>query len=36
MDSVECKNIFISDNEIERSQAFNEIWQMVVNLMINK
>ena len=35
MDTIECKNIFVSDNETERSQAFNEIWQMIVNLMIN-
>ena len=35
MDTIECKNIFVSDNEPERSQAFNEIWQMIVNLMIN-
>ena len=36
MDTIEYKNIFVSDNEIERNQVFNEIWQMIVNLMVNK
>ena len=36
MDTVICENIFVSVNETERSQSFNEIWQTVVNLMINK
>ena len=36
MDTVICENIFASVNETERSQSFNDIWQVVVNLMINK
>lgn len=36
MDTVICENIFVSANETERSQTFNDIWQTVVNLMLNK
>ena len=36
MDTVICENIFVSVNATERNQSFNEIWQTVVNLMINK
>lgn len=36
MDIVICKNIYVSDNEAERAKAFNDIWQKIVNLMINK
>lgn len=33
---VDIVNIFVSDNEEDRSQAFNDIWQQIVNLMVNK
>ena len=36
MDTIICKNVFVSTNETERMQAFNEVWQVVVNLMLNK
>ena len=36
MDTVICENIFVSTNEAERSQSFNDICQTVVNLMLNK
>ncbi len=36
MDSIVCENVFVSANETEKSQAFNEVWQMVVNMIINK
>ncbi len=36
MDKIVCKNVFISKSETDRSYAFNEIWQVVVNLMLNK
>ena len=36
MDTVICENIFVSENETEKCQAFNDIWQVVVNLMLNK
>lgn len=36
MDTIVCKNIFFSEDEEERKKRFNEIWQIVVNLMINK
>lgn len=36
MDTVICENIFVSANETEKCQAFNDIWQVVVNLMLNK
>ncbi len=36
MDTIVCENVFVSDNETERMQAFNEVWQVVVNLMLNK
>lgn len=36
MNQVVCKNIFISDTEKERSKAFNEVWQNIVNLIINR
>lgn len=35
MDTIVCNNIFISDDETERSQAFNDIWQKIVNLIEN-
>ena len=27
MDTIVCKNIFLSNEETEREQAFNEVWQ---------
>ena len=36
MCKVESKNIFISNNDDERNKKFNEIWQNIVRLMINK
>ena len=36
MDTVICENIFVSENETERSQSFNDVWQSVVNLMLNR
>lgn len=33
---VVCKNVFISDSDEERSKAFNEVWQNIVNLMVNR
>ncbi len=36
MDTVICENIYVSVNEAERSQSFNDIWQTVVNLTLNK
>ncbi len=36
MDTIVCENIFLSSNEAEREQAFNEVWQRIVNLMLNK
>lgn len=36
MERVSCENIFVSADETERCQAFNEVWQMIVNLMINR
>lgn len=36
MDTIVCENVFVSTNETEKSQAFNEVWQMVVNMIINK
>ena len=36
MDTIVCENIFVSENETDRSQAFNEVWQSVVKLMLNK
>lgn len=36
MDTIVCKNIFLSSNEAEREKAFNEIWQKIVNLIVNK
>ena len=36
MDSIVCENVFVSANETEKSQAFNEVWKMVVNMIINK
>lgn len=36
MDTIICENVFVSANETERNQAFNEVWQVIVNLMLNK
>lgn len=36
MNTIVCENVFVSANETERMQAFNEVWQVVVNLMLNK
>lgn len=36
MESIMCENVFVSASETERMQAFNEVWQVVVNLMLNK
>ncbi len=36
MYKVVCKNVFVSDSDKERSKAFNEVWQNVVNLIINR
>lgn len=36
MESIVCINIFESTDEIERNQNFNEIWQRIVKLMVNK
>lgn len=36
MDTIICKNIFVSSNETKRSQSFNEVWLKIVNLIINK
>lgn len=36
MDTIVCKNIFLSTNETEREQSFNEIWQKIVNLIVNE
>lgn len=36
MDTIICENVFVSKNETERSQAFNEVWQLIVKLMLNK
>ena len=29
-------NVFISTNDEERIKKFNEVWQKIVNLSINK
>lgn len=36
MDTIVCTNIFLSDKENERSQAFNEVWQKIVNSIVNR
>lgn len=36
MDTIICENVFVSTNETDRKQAFNNVWQVVVNLMLNK
>lgn len=36
MDTIICKNIFLSTNETERNQAFNEVWQRIINLIVNR
>ncbi len=36
MDTIICENVFDSASETDKSQAFNKIWQLVVNLMLNK
>ncbi len=36
MDTIVCKNIFLSNEETEREQAFNEVWQRIVNLIVNR
>ena len=33
---MDTMNIFISTNEKERKENLNNVWQMVVNLIINK
>lgn len=33
---IVCKNIFISNDEKERCQEFNIIWQRIVNLIVNR
>lgn len=35
MDIVVCKNVYVSKDDNEREQNFNEIWQIIVNRMIN-
>ena len=35
MDTVVCKNVYVSKDDNERDQIFNEIWQIIVNRMIN-
>lgn len=36
MDIIVCENVFVSTSETERMEVFNEIWQVVVSLMLNK
>lgn len=36
MEKIEIKNIFVSSEETEKSQAFNAVWLRIINLMINK
>ncbi len=36
MYEVDCKNIFVSNNEQERKETFNKLWQNIVNLIINR
>ena len=36
MDTIVCKNIFLSNEEAEREEAFNEVWQRIVNLIVNR
>ena len=36
MDTIVSKNIFLSNEETEREQAFNEVWQRIVSLIVNK
>ncbi len=36
MNTIVCENVFVSESETDRSHAFNEAWQVVVNLMLNK
>ena len=36
METIVCKNIFLSNEETEREQAFNEVWQRIVSLIVNK
>ncbi len=36
MDTIVCKNIFLSSSEAEREEAFNEVWQRIVNLIVNR
>ncbi len=35
MNSVICKNIFITNNEAERKEKFNEIWQKIIKQIMN-
>ncbi len=35
MDTVVCKNVYVSKDDDEREKNFNEIWQIIVNSMIN-
>ena len=36
MDTIVFENVFVSANETERSQAFNKVWQVVVNMIVNR
>lgn len=36
METIVCKNIYLSNEETEREQAFNEVWQRIVNLIVNR
>jgi len=35
MDTVVCKNVYVSKDDDEKEKNFNEIWQIIVNSMIN-
>lgn len=34
-ETIICENIFVSSSETERTKAFNDIWQEIVNLIEN-
>lgn len=34
MNQIICKNIYSTNDEIERCREFNNIWQKIVNLII--
>ena len=36
MNTIVCENVFVSTSESDRCQAFNDTWQLVVKLMLNK